>query len=205
MSSGYRFGVTGRAVRCGSSTGASSSYTATRSSVVKPAFGNSTRPTCVQMRGVAPDATVQFSRWRKSSIRGAGLPVTIDSPHEVRRPRSGRKLLLLLFALAVLFFLARAALSYWVDLLWFGSLGYAPVFWTTLRLNIAVFAIGAVVTFALLYGGFTLLRRLYDELLPGEREILINGQPVNLPIGAAARILGLVIAALASVIAGSAL
>ena len=133
------------------------------------------------------------------------MPVTIDSPHEVRRPRAGRKLLSLLFVLIVLFFVARTALSYWVDLLWFGSLGYAQVFWTTLRLNLVVFLVAALLTLAVLYGGFTLLRRLYSEFLPGEREILINGQPVNLPIGPAVRIISLVVAGVAAIIAGFAL
>ncbi|HKO19975.1 MAG TPA: UPF0182 family protein, partial [Acidobacteriaceae bacterium] len=75
------------------------------------------------------------------------MPVTIDSPHEVGRPRAGRKLLSFLIAIIILFLLARSALSYWVDLLWFTSLGYAQVFWTTLRLNVTIFVIAAVVTF----------------------------------------------------------
>jgi uncharacterized membrane protein (UPF0182 family) len=133
------------------------------------------------------------------------LPVTIDSPHEVRRPRGGRKLLFLLIGLIVLFFLAKAALSYWVDLLWFGSLGYAQVFWTMLRLNAAVFGVAAVGTFAILYGSFSALRKLHQEFLPGERAILVNGQPVNLPIGPAVRIVSLIVAAIAAIISGSAL
>jgi hypothetical protein len=123
----------------------------------------------------------------------------------VRRPRLGRKLLFLVIAVIVLFILARAALSYWVDLLWFGSLGYTQVFWTTLRLNVAVFAIGALVTFAVLYGGFTALRKLYQDYLPNDREILVNGQPLNLPIGPAVHIVSLIIAAIAAIISGSAL
>jgi hypothetical protein len=121
------------------------------------------------------------------------------------RPRGGRKLLSLFIVLIVLFFLAKAALSYWVDLLWFGSLGYAEVFWTTLRLNATVFGVAAVVTFAALYGSFSALRKLYQEFLPGERAILVNGQPVNLPIGPVVRIASIVVAAIAALISGSAL
>src|SRR5438067_1582052 len=157
------------------------------------------------MRSPRHHRPVQFSRWRTSSIRGAGLPVTIDSPHEVLRPRRGRKLLSLFIAIIVLFFLARAALSYWVDLLWFGSLGYTQVFWTTLRLNAVVFAAAAVITFAALYGGFTVLRKLYQDYLPNERAILVNGQPVNLPIGPAVHIVSVIVAGIAAIIAGTAL
>ena len=133
------------------------------------------------------------------------MPVTIDSEHEVRRPKAGRKLLSLLIAVIILFFLARSGLSYWVDLLWFSSLGYTQVFWTTLRLNVGVFAIAAIVTFGVLYGSFTALRRLYQDQLPDDRAILVNGQPVNLPIGPAIRIVTLVIAAIAAIISGAAL
>jgi len=46
---------------------------------------------------------------------------------------------------------ARGALSYWVDLLWYGSLGYGEVFWTTLRLQWGICVAVAVATFAALW------------------------------------------------------
>jgi len=133
------------------------------------------------------------------------VPVTIDSSDEVRRPRGGRRLLSALFALVVLFLLTRAALSYWVDLLWFGALGYSQVFWTTLRINAGVFFAAALLSFVILYGGFTALRRLYQDDLPAERAILVNGQPVHLPVGPAVHIVSLIIAGIAAIISGSAL
>ena len=50
-------------------------------------------------------------------------------------PRRRRWFLLILFVLAVIFFGSRACLSYYVDVLWFKSLGYEDVFWKTLSLQ----------------------------------------------------------------------
>jgi len=133
------------------------------------------------------------------------VPVTIDSSDEVSRPSRGRRLLPVLVALLVLFLVARASLAYWVDLLWFEALGYSQVFWTTLQLNVGVFFAAAILTFVILYAGFTALRRLYRDDLPTERSILVGGQPVNLPIGPAAHLVSIVVSALAALISGAAL
>ena len=70
---------------------------------------------------------------------------TIDFP----RRRSARRRVLLLLALVVaLLFGTGTVLSYYVDALWFGSLGYRDVFWKTLNLQGAVFAAAGVATFA---------------------------------------------------------
>ena len=45
------------------------------------------------------------------------------------RPPNRRRVLLIFVVLAVIFFGTRTALSYYVDTLWFGSLGYGEVFW----------------------------------------------------------------------------
>ena len=46
------------------------------------------------------------------------------------------------------------ALSYYVDALWFDSLGYVDVFWKTLNLQGAVFSVTAVTTFSILFGSY---------------------------------------------------
>jgi uncharacterized membrane protein (UPF0182 family) len=104
---------------------------------------------------------------------------TIDWPP--RRPRRRRGRFFLLLALAVLIFGGGTALSYYVDALWFDSLGYAEVFWKTLNLQATVFSIFALVTFAVLYGSFVVLKppRL-GELT--NFPLLINGQPIRLPV-----------------------
>ena len=50
-----------------------------------------------------------------------------------RRPR--RRLLFVVAVLALIFFGGRGALSYYVDVLWFDSLGYGDVFWKTLTVQ----------------------------------------------------------------------
>ena len=55
------------------------------------------------------------------------MPVSIDFPRE--RPKSGqrRTVVAILVVIAIVVFSSRNALSYWVDLLWFQSLGYGDV------------------------------------------------------------------------------
>ena len=82
------------------------------------------------------------------------------------------------------------ALSYYVEALWFDSLGYGDVFWKTLNLQAAVFLGFAAVTFLVLYGAFLALKpaRL-GELTGGT--ILINGQPIQLPVEPVLRLIAL--------------
>src|SRR5260370_13264760 len=99
---------------------------------------------------------------------------TIDWPPGPRPPRRSRPVLLAVVAIIVVgAFGAGPALSYYVDALWFESLGYGEVFWKTLRLQSAVFTGFAAVTFLVLYGSYVALKpaRL-GELAGGA--ILIN-------------------------------
>src|SRR5436309_10377110 len=97
-----------------------------------------------------------------------------------RRRRRGR--LVILAVLAVLVLGGGTALSYYVDALWFGSLGYADVFWKTLNLQAAVFIAFAAMTFLLLYGSFLALKPAHLADFAGGGTIIINGQPVKLPV-----------------------
>ena len=47
--------------------------------------------------------------------------------------RSRRGLFFIIAVIAVIVLGGRTALSYWVDLLWFNSLGYGDVFWKARR------------------------------------------------------------------------
>jgi uncharacterized membrane protein (UPF0182 family) len=126
------------------------------------------------------------------------MPGPIDFPRGrlesrgPRDPRLRRKLIVFLIVIAAVFFAAKTALSYWVDLLWFRSLGYGDVFWTSWRLQWGIFALFAVATFAILYGAFSALKRASQDSLPSARQILLGGQPVNLSIQPVLRIVGLV-------------
>lgn len=121
------------------------------------------------------------------------MPESIDWPpaHVARGPRRRRRLLFILAALAVLFFGGRSALSNYVDLLWFGSLGYGDVFWKTLSLQWGVFAAFAAATFLILYGVFLALKRAHLADLPTGHTILIGGRPVKFPVEPVLRLFAL--------------
>jgi uncharacterized membrane protein (UPF0182 family) len=105
---------------------------------------------------------------------------TIDVP---RRP-SGRRLgLLFLALLLLLFFGAGAVLSYYVEALWFGSLGYGDVFWRTVNLKGVVFAVSSGLTFAALYGAFRALKPAHFGEIGTDGVIFINNRPVKVPVG----------------------
>jgi hypothetical protein len=123
---------------------------------------------------------------------------TIDWPP----PRSGRRTggVFLVAALIALVLGASATLSFYVDSLWFGSLGFGDVFWTRLRLQTAVFTAFILLTFLILYGSFLLLKPARLESLTGP--ILINGQPLRLPVEPVLRIIAVVIALFVAVVTG---
>jgi uncharacterized protein len=111
-------------------------------------------------------------------------------PHS-EPPRRRPRFLLILFVLAVIFFGSRAGLSYYVDVLWFRSLGYGDVFFKTLGLQWEVFVAFAVATFLILYGSFLALRRAHLSDLPDGHTILIGGRPVKLPVGPVLQLIAL--------------
>jgi uncharacterized protein len=126
----------------------------------------------------------------------------IDWPPKRTSPR--RRMRFALFALAVILLIsASTALSYYVDALWFGSLGYSQVFWTTLKYQGAAFAAFALVTFAAIYGAFLLFKPASLASLTSGNTILINGQPVRLPMEPALRIIVLVVAGVISLVTGA--
>ena len=101
------------------------------------------------------------------------MPESIDWPRGYK-PRSRRRLLIIIAIIAVIFFGGRAALSYYVDGLWFGSLGYADVFWKTLGMQWGIFAAFALATFIVLYGSFLALKRAHLPDLPEGHTIFIG-------------------------------
>jgi uncharacterized protein len=113
---------------------------------------------------------------------------TIDWPPP-RRPRRRGRLLLAVAVFAVLLG-GGTALSYYVDALWFESLGYSAVFWKTLNLQGSVFAGFAAATFFVLYGSFLALKPADLAEIAGGA-ILINGQPVKLPVEPVLRLIAI--------------
>jgi uncharacterized membrane protein (UPF0182 family) len=120
------------------------------------------------------------------------LPETIDWNRLPLPPRRGRRRLFFLIAIvAVILLFGRTAVSYWVDLLWFKSLGYGDVFWKTRGLEWGIFAGFFALTFLILYGIFSALKHAHIDDLPSDHTIYIGGQPVNLSLKPVLRIVSI--------------
>jgi hypothetical protein len=92
--------------------------------------------------------------------------------------------------LAVIFG-ASTVLSWYVDSLWFGSLGYRDVFWKSWGFQGSAFAVFFAATFLILYGWFLILWRLHQPDLPHDRAIFIGRQQLNLPLRRTLRYAGI--------------
>jgi len=128
-------------------------------------------------------------------------PETIDWPPPHRPHR--RRFFLLLAVLAAVFFSGQAVLSYYVDVLWFGSLGYGGVFWKTLDLQWGVFAVFTAATFLILYASFLALKRSHLPDLPDGHTIFIGGQPLKLPVGSVLRLIALGVSLVIAAVTGA--
>ena len=118
------------------------------------------------------------------------MPESIDWPR-MRSPWRRRRFFLLMIAFVAVAFGGRTVLSYYVDLLWFESLGYADVFWKTLGLQWEMFTAFAAATFLILFGSFLALKRAHLPDLPSGHTILVGGQPLKLPVESALRLIAL--------------
>jgi uncharacterized protein len=105
---------------------------------------------------------------------------SIDWPRHPSNYR--RRFLIILAVILFLLFSSGTFLSYYVNLLWFGSLGYESVYRRTLSFEWSVFAICFVATFLVLYGWFFALRQAYQRDLLDGGVIFIGRQPVKLPV-----------------------
>jgi len=98
--------------------------------------------------------------------------------------------LALLVALGAVILGGSTAVSFYVDALWFGSLGYSSVFWTRLSLQGATFAACALATFVVVYGVFRALKPNSLGQLAGAT-MLFNRRSVALPVEPVLKLLGL--------------
>ena len=114
-----------------------------------------------------------------------------------RRGLTGR--LALLAAVVVLFFGAGTLISWYVEALWFDSLGYGDVFWKTLGLKTGTFWAFTAVTFVLLFAAFRLLR----PVGAAGRLLYLNGQEVTFSLQPVITIASWVVAFFVSLAAGS--
>ncbi|HJQ31695.1 MAG TPA: UPF0182 family protein [Pyrinomonadaceae bacterium] len=105
-----------------------------------------------------------------------GEVIDIEPAGRGRRPKVGRWVAALA-VLLLLFALTRAG-SVYIETLWFGSLGYSSVYWTTFRYEWGVFAVFALATAAVLRAAFYALERAFAVTTLAPRRIMVNNQPV---------------------------
>lgn len=129
-------------------------------------------------------------------------PFVLPSEPEIR-PRH-RRLFLGIFLLVVFLFLsARTAISWYVETLWFNSLGYGGVFWKSIGMEWIVFGAFTLATFLVLYGWFRYLLHAGGPDLHTASTIVIGTRVINLPVEGALRIGSLIIALLVALGAGT--
>ncbi len=134
------------------------------------------------------------------------MPESIDWPVKSHTSRPRRRIFLfLLAAIAVIVFSSRTSLSYWVDLLWFRSLGYGDVFWRTRALEWGIFAAFAAATFVVLFGAFSALKHVHAADLPGTHTIFIGGNPISLPVESALNVIAFGVSLLISLATAAAM
>jgi len=124
---------------------------------------------------------MQTIKFRKSSLQnwsGSNAPDHTDwPPPHTGRPRRRRRFFLIVIVLAVIFFsLLARLLSYYVDVLWFSSLGYRNIFPKTLSLNGKSFTAFAAATFVILYGSFSLSSVPSSRYAEGHTLLLAGSQ-----------------------------
>jgi uncharacterized protein len=124
----------------------------------------------------------------------------IPRPGRLASGSNQRSARLALLALVVALVLgARGTLSWYVDALWFESLGFGEVFWRSLQLKSSLFCGFTLVTFLLVYASLRLLR-------PGElttRFLYVNGQPVSLSMEPLVRVVSWAVALIVGLGTGS--
>ncbi|HTZ83760.1 MAG TPA: UPF0182 family protein [Candidatus Acidoferrales bacterium] len=128
------------------------------------------------------------------------MPDTIEWREHPPRPR---RFLIILGIIAFILLGSRTAVSYYVDILWFGSLGYEEVFRRTLSLQWAVFAIFSIATFFILYGWFRALKRAYPSDLLDGGLIFIGRQPIKLPVERITNLIAIVVSAVIALASGA--
>ncbi|MGA7906872.1 MAG: UPF0182 family protein [Candidatus Sulfotelmatobacter sp.] len=119
------------------------------------------------------------------------------------RPPRRRRFFFILAVVGIIILGSGTAVSYYVDALWFGSLGYGEVFRKTLGFRWAIFVAFFVATFFILYGWFLALWRTYQPDLLNGGVVFIGRQPVKLPVERILRLIALVVAILIATATGA--
>ena len=114
---------------------------------------------------------------------------------DLRRPRRRRYFRAIFIALILLLlFGASALVSWYVDALWFRSLGYSSVFWRTLAVKSAIFGGFFALTVLLLQVAFWALRPPRADHASFQRTVIINGRPMSVSFRPVARVVSWLVA-----------
>jgi uncharacterized membrane protein (UPF0182 family) len=71
-------------------------------------------------------------------------------------------------------------LSVYVSALWFGSIGYSPVYWYIFKFKTGLFVAFFLLTALILRGAFWLLERAFSAHALEKRTIMVNNQPIEI-------------------------
>ena len=126
-------------------------------------------------------------------------PIREDPPIKPRRAF----LLWIVLAIFVIVFSARTSVSYFVDSLWFSSLGYSEVFWRTLDFKWIAFAIPSILTFLILFAWFSALRHVCRDDLHNAGTIVLGSRTFELPVDPVLRVGALIASAFFALLAGA--
>jgi uncharacterized membrane protein (UPF0182 family) len=117
-------------------------------------------------------------------LSGMSKPFPLDSDDQIieieppaPRRRWRRWVILAIVALVLALF---NSISVYIEALWFGSLGLAPVYWYTFRLKLLLFVIFALLTLVILRAAFHLLARAFTTTALERRTVVINNQSVTI-------------------------
>src|SRR5438105_1298262 len=134
-------------------------------------------------------------------------PISFDREGDIidvtpKKPRRRRWKWLILVAIVVLFFIASRSVSIYLSAAWFGSLGYASIFWFIFRAKLEIFLVFLILTTAILRAAFWLIARAFSSFSFDRRTVFINQQPVNISPGRLLRPLAWVVSIAAGLIYG---
>ncbi len=110
------------------------------------------------------------------------FPVSDDDVIDVTPtpPRRRRWRRYLLGGLLVLFLAFSRILAVYVSALWFGSIGYSPVYWYIFKVKAALFFVFLLLTAGILRTAFWLLERGFSPHALGPRTVMVNNQPIEI-------------------------
>ncbi|MBC8029535.1 MAG: UPF0182 family protein [Pyrinomonadaceae bacterium] len=108
------------------------------------------------------------------------FPISDSEVIDVPPPKRRRWRRYLLAGILLLFLAFSRILAIYVSALWFGSIGYSPVYWYIFKLKAGLFVVFLVLTVLILRGAFWLLERAFAAHALEKRTIMVNNQPFEI-------------------------